>query len=164
MDFIIRRIFPHNTNDMKIIRKVGDSLLFLRSEYPDFKDWYNRILKLADREIYIATPCDQEDCIAGIMILKNSPMQKKICTLCVMERYRGMKIGTQFIELACKRLETQVPLITVSQGHQPQFEGLFRKFGFQLFESYPNYYRNNVIEYSYNAEIEPYAAKMVVNG
>ena len=165
MDFVVKQI---SSRDTKMIQTVGESLLFLKQEYPNFSDWYNRAIKSSNngkehREIYVASPVGQEDLISGIMILKDSPMQKKICTLCVMEPYRHMGIGTSFVDLACKRLGTQAPLITVSQTHKTEFEQLFQKFGFRLFKTYPGYYRRDLTEYSYNAEIEPCVLKLAAN-
>ena len=59
------------------------------------------------------------------------------------------------MELALRELHTAKPVITVSEEHNADFQHILKKYGFMLYSSYANYYRQNAIEYSYNGTIEP---------
>ena len=84
-------------HDGRQVRKVGEMLSFLRQDYPDFWHWYNNMiipgLARGSRQIYIATDTNGNG-LAGVMILKDTPAEKKICTLCVLDEYQGYGIGT----------------------------------------------------------------------
>ena len=159
-------------HDGKQVQEVGEMLSFLRQDYPDFRHWYNNMIRpgLTDgsRQIYIATDTDGNG-LAGVMILKDTPAEKKICTLCVFDEYQGYGIGTQFVELAARRLGTPTPLITVSSRHLEEFEAFFARFlscdriHFARGSSYENYYRDGMTEYTFNG-ILPVRLKKAVNG
>ena len=52
------------------------------------------------------------------------------------------------------KLNTETPLITVSATRLTQFEVLFNKYNFELYEEYNSYYRNHLSEFSFNSGIE----------
>ena len=159
-------------HDGKQVREVGEMLSFLRQDYPDFWYWYNNLvrprLKDGSRQIYIATDTDS-DRLAGVMILKNTLVEKKICTLCVLDEYQRRGIGTQFVELAVQRLYTPSPLITVSSRHLEDFEAFFERLSpcglahFTPDSSYEGYYRDGMTEYTFNG-ILPARLKKALNG
>lgn len=158
--------------DGKQVQEVGEMLSFLRQDYPDFWHWYNNKvrprLKDGSRQIYIATDTDSNR-LAGAMILKDTPIEKKICTLCVLDEYQRHGIGTQFVELAAQRLCTATPLITVSSRHLEEFGMFFEQFSscnrihFMLGGSYEGYYRDGMTEYTFNG-ILPAHLKKALNG
>lgn len=147
-------IYKVPNNDKMLIQKVLEKLIFLKQDYPNFISWYKTKVKAGlednSRQIYIATPTFDSDIIAAVMILKDDCEEKKISTLCVMENYRSMGLGSTLVKLAMEILESNAPLITVSDIHKNEFEPIFKKFGFTHFEEYPKYYKNNVSEHSYN--------------
>lgn len=151
MEFNIRKVDYANN---RLIQRVLGTLRFLKGDYPDFLNWYSKkvVGGLMDdsRQIFIATPADYEDTIAAVMILKNCSDEKKVSTLCVMEQYRSLGLGTKLIELAISVLKTNRPVITVSNAHVEIFKGLFEKFGFEQYKEYPDYYRNGISEHAYN--------------
>lgn len=160
-------------HDGKRVQEVGEVLSFLRQDYPDFRRWYNNMILpgLTDgsRLIYTATDPDGSGQLAGAMILKDTPAEKKICTLCVLDEYKGHGIGTQFVKLAAQRLGTQTPLITVSSRHLEEFEAFFAQFSpcgrihFTPGSSYEDYYRDGMTEYTFNGFL-PLRLKKTVNG
>lgn len=160
MKFFIRQI---TTSDKTQLQYIGDFLCFLKQDYPDFRKWYRQTvipgLTTGQRQIYAAVPEEDNQALAGLMILKDTPEQKKICTLYVDEPYRGMGLGDMFLHRAISQLGVSYPLITVSDKRQKAFAALFHRFGFQLFHSYVGYYNRNIIEYSYNGPIETASAK-----
>ena len=72
-------------HDDKQIREVGEMLSFLRQDYPDFWRWYNNMILpgLTDGSRQVIVADADGNRLAGAMILKNTPSEKKICTLCV---------------------------------------------------------------------------------
>jgi len=155
MKFCIQKV---DYKDKTIAKKIFERLYFLKRDYPRFYEWYTWkvIPGLEDdlRQIYFATPVNDGDTIAAVMILKNDAEEKKISTLCVMEDYRSLGLGTELVSIAVRVLGTDTPLITVSSSHKSSFDPLFRKFGFHQFKEYPNYYRNQVSEYAYNGYLD----------
>lgn len=155
MEFIIE---PIDYADRARIRAIERTLKFLRSDYPNFIPWFRtRVkfgLKKGTRKIYIAVPTANPARIAGVLILKAEAHEKKICTLCVLEEYQHCGIGTALLQRSIDILNTPKPLITVSDRYMKEYLPLFHKFGFALFQEYPNYYFPDRSEYSFNAPIE----------
>lgn len=147
-----------NYTDRVRIKTIESTLMFLRSDYPNFISWFHTQvksgLKRGTRKIYIAVPSEDPAKIAGVLILKNEFQEKKICTLCVLKEYQHCGIGTALLQQSVKTLNTSKPLITVSSRYVEEFHSLFNKFEFSLFQKYPNYYIPGYIEYSFNAPIE----------
>lgn len=165
MEFAIHLI---DSGDNEQILRIGQALSFLRKDYPGFRKWFNQtVIKevgSSRRQIYVASPIDRDDIIAGVMILKNTTEEKKICTLFVAEDYRTYGIGSRFVKLAINRLGTMFPVITVSGERNDAFFPFLQKFGFTLYGSYFGYYRETVVEYSYNGPIEPACQEYIACG
>lgn len=151
MKFVIQKV---DYTDSNLVQKVLGRLYFLKRDYPNFFDWYTKkvVVGLMDdsRQIFVAYPANDRDAIAAVLILKNCSDERKISTLCVMEQYRSLGLGTALVELAINVLKTDRPVITVSNPHMEMFEGLFKKFGFEHYEEYPDYYRKGTSEHAYN--------------
>lgn len=164
MNFVV---YPLKGTNSQQLYAIGETMSFLKKDYPRFYDWFTSKvipgINTAQRQIYIASPSDNLDCIAGVMILKDTVQEKKICSLYVAEEYRSNKLGTKFLSLAAEVLKTEKPVITVSSTRANVFSGLFKKFGYSLYECYPEYYSADTHELSYNGPIEPHLSKQVAN-
>ena len=82
-------------------------------EYNNFEEWFSQlfisdILLKNDREIIICE-CDYQ--LAGVAILKNDDIEKKICTLRVAKRFQKQGIGQHLMELSFEWLNDDKPLI-----------------------------------------------------
>lgn len=124
--------------------------MFLRGFYPDFDEWFMRkvVPNLGvTREIFLAKIGKD---IAGICIIKNCEQEKKICSLRVFEPYRGQGVGTALVKHALDVLKDDYPLVTVPEESLTQYKPFFRKFKFQLKDSYDGYYRLGKKEYAFN--------------
>ncbi|MBO5129176.1 MAG: hypothetical protein J6B95_02365 [Oscillospiraceae bacterium] len=145
--------------DKRLIQKILEALIFLKQDYPDFLSWYRTKvmagLEDGSRQIYVAAPDHDSDCIAAVMILKNDGEEKKISTLCVMENFRSLGLGSRLVALAMERLNCNAPIITVSDVHKNEFDPLLNKFGFEHFEEYPAYYKDGISEHCYNGYLNP---------
>ena len=147
-------IYDVSYTDIETIQKVQNLLVFLKQEYPNFLNWYKTKvqpgLKNKSRRIIIATPAKYSSEVAAIMILKDTIAEKKISTLCVMKNYRAQGLGTVLLNLAMTILDTDSPLITVSEFHIDEFKPLLNRFKYECYKEYKNYYKDGISEYSYN--------------
>ena len=128
----------------------------LETWYPDFPQWYVRLFAgddlAAGREIFL---CIHAGKIAGVIILKKSDDEKKICTIRVAPQYQRRGIGTKLMETGIRWLSCEKPLITVNEKAFPQYEKLLSKFGFVKTQETPGYYVPELVEYVYNGKMEP---------
>lgn len=165
MNFIIEYV---NYYELGKLNLVLDQLAFLRNVYPHFVQWFQQKvvpgLKLKQRSIYIVTPANDSNCIAGVLILKKEVTEKKICTLCILPQYQKQGLGTILFQRAIQELQTPHPLITISSLYMSEYDSLLKKFNFSLWAKYQDYYKKGSVEYSYNAPIEYAEAGFVVNG
>ena len=150
---ITTRVYRENADmQAQIIAELA-SLNFI---YPDFNDWLrNKVFAQLDTDERKVFVIQQNSKILGILILKDTLAEKKICTLRVSPQYSKQGIGSKLMDLALRELHTARPVITVSEEHNADFQHILKKYGFMLYSSYANYYRQNAIEYSYNGAIEP---------
>ncbi|BDZ84609.1 hypothetical protein Lac2_27430 [Claveliimonas bilis] len=124
----------------------------LNIEYFGFSKWYrnlfleNNNLK-KDREIIL---CEKNHCLAGIIILKSTEQEKKICTVRVSKEFQKQGIGKKLIKLGLEWLETDKPLITMHKSKQRQFEPLLNYFDFTLEQEKWNYYNIFSAELCFN--------------
>ena len=91
--------------------------------------------------------------INGVLVLKNTNSEKKICTLYVDKESRLNGIGQRFIDIAFNELDTDKPLITVSDNRISNFSRLLKKNNFEIVDSLSNYYSENHVEYTFNGHL-----------
>ena len=136
-------------------RQISCVLSKLRNEYPGFHRWFNTTVKVGlsndSRQVWIAISSHGE--MAGILILKKQPEEKKICTLYVLEKFRNQGIGTLLMKTALKQVGTDKPLATVSSNHINEYSRLLKKYQFLPKKIYKDYYRSGVSEISFNGEL-----------
>ena len=140
-----------------IIHGKSQVEFFLRElAYPNIDIWYQKIIAEINnypqsREMFICLSNEENLLsISGLMILKNSCDEKKICTLRVKENYQKRGIGSELIQKAFDFLETDKPLITVPEESVEAFSKIFNKYGFEKKDEIPDLYRKNKIEHIYN--------------
>ena len=139
------------------IDSIFSELSFLRTEYPDFYSWfYDKVvpeLSNGSREVFIAQTPLSFGKVNGVLVLKNTSSEKKICTLYVDKESRMNGIGQKFMNIAFNELNTDKPLITVSDNRLKDFDGLLNKFNFESVDALPNYYADNHTEYTFNGHL-----------
>ena len=130
---------------------------FLRDlAYPNIDIWYNKVIKeindnSKNREMFICLSNEDDSLyISGLMILKNTCDEKKICTLRVKDNYQNRGIGSRFIQDAFNFLGTEKPLITVPEESVGVFSKIFNKYGFEKKDEIQDLYRKDKVEYIYN--------------
>ena len=139
------------------IDSIFSELSFLRTEYPEFYSWfYDKVvpeLSNGSREVFIAQTPLSFGKVNGVLILKKNCSEKKICTLYVDEKSRLNGIGQRFIDIAFNELNTDKPLITVSDNRISDFSRLLKKNNFEIVDSLSNYYSENHVEYTFNGHL-----------
>jgi len=91
--------------------------------------------------------------LAGILILKNTENEKKICTIRVIENFRNKGIGTKLFEKSFEYLETKTPLITLPEEcYKEGFKFLLERYRFKMTNKIIGAYRENKIEYFFNED------------
>lgn len=133
---------------------IYKSLSSLNQDYPNFEKWYfEKVvpgIKIGNREIIMTT---SNQMISGFSILKNSYDEKKICTLRVNPEFRKNGIGKILFEKSLEVLDSDSPVITVSQERVSQFSPLLKHYGFELSQVISGYYKKSLNEYVYNGVI-----------
>lgn len=131
-------------------------LMDLCLEYPLHNIWYEKMIKSmeekSDREILAVF---ENDILLGTAILKNTVDEKKICTFRVKSNYQKRGIGKQLMLKSFEYLETDKPIITVSQQKNHEFKRLLDFFGFNLESIYWGKYVKGSTEFVYNGILLP---------
>ena len=146
--------------DTSIIYGKSQVEFFLRdlreSAYPNINIWYKKIIAEINnypknREMFICLSNEKNLLsISGLMILKKTDDEKKICTLRVKENYQRKGIGSELIQKAFDFLETEKPLITVPGKSEKVFSKIFNKYGFEKADEIRDLYLKNTKEHIYN--------------
>lgn len=155
MDIGQRSITISSVDSQHEIRNLYPLLSELEEEYPRFEQWYfSKVVPevMAGKRMVFVAYDDGHP--AGILIVKDSEGEKKICTLRVIPMYQRRGIGRQLLNLAIQVLETYKPLITVSDSHQSEFVRLFEEYDFLFCEAHVDAYRKGHSEYVYNGQLK----------
>lgn len=127
--------------------------------YPSIDVWLNKVINEINhhpenREMFICLSNDGGfPSILGLIILKKTHCEKKICTLKVDECSQRKGIGSALILKAFDFLETDKPLITVPEEYENMFSKILNKFEFKKTDEIHGLYRENKIEYIYNRHL-----------
>lgn len=139
----------------EFLTTVGDDIEFLRSSYPLFDDWFlTKVIPgiyQGERTVVIE---QRDSVVAGLLIVKHSSREKKLCTLRVRPHFESKGLGVRLFETAFDLLGTEQPLLSVSRPSMPKFSRLFAHFGFAQEAVYEERYLPNVDEFSYNGLLD----------
>lgn len=132
-----------------LLDKIYKSTSFINSEYKNYYEWYYniqvpRILNNEGEIIYLTVGVDN---IIGVISLKNTEYEKKICTLYIDSEYREMHLGTILLEMGLEYLETDKPVITFNERKKVMFQSFVDRYEW-IETSRVNYL--NRVELSYN--------------
>lgn len=120
--------------------------------YPTQKSWFYKVFLpgLAAKKRVILWAEDENGIIVGVLLLKKSPAENKICCIYVSPPYRRRKIATALfinaMAIACaKHLK-----ISLSEEVMPELCPLLKKFGFILSDVKIGIYRKGKKEFFFN--------------
>ena len=130
---------------------------FICKDYPNHRNWYiNKQFPGIfgeQRNILFTRNPDNPEEIISMACLKKDEEEKKICTLYVSDKCRGLGIGTAIIEESMKWLGTRKPLITIADYKLGMFEPIIRKYGWELTEVVSGLYNDNYQELCFNGTL-----------
>lgn len=137
------------------LRIVSLDAQFLRSSYPHFDAWFSsKVLPgihTGERTLLI----EERNCGAvGLLILKHTTSEKKLCTLRVRPEYESKGLGVRLFHTAFELLGTERPLLSVSRPAELKFHRLFDYFGFAREAVYQGRYLPMVDELAYNGLLD----------
>lgn len=86
----------------------------------------------------------------GFAVLKKTDEERKICLFHISSRERFKGYGRQLFQACLDYLETDTPLMTISEERKEEFHGLLDHYQFQLTQELCGYYVQNRMEYVFN--------------
>lgn len=133
-------------NFSKAVNEIYSLTDFNHLQYPNYLNWFYKtnIPRLFDMSGEIIFSLDGF-LIKGIIILKNTLSEKKICTFMVDEPYRNQKVGTLLLEESFKYLGTDKPIITIPESKTGDFQYFIDKYDWILTGEINKYYSNELI-------------------
>lgn len=139
----------------EFLTAVNEDVEFLRENYPRFDEWFFRkVIPGIYRGERTAIIEQRDSVVAGLLIVKHSAVEKKLCTLRVRPHFESKGLGVRLFESAFDLLGTERPLLSVAQTAVPKFSRLFSHFGFAQEGVYNSLYLPEVNEFSYNGLLE----------
>lgn len=137
------------------LQLLTEDIAYLRGSYPNFDQWFfHKVVPgviSGERSIFIE---QRNTSIAGILILKHTHEEKKLCTLRVRPEYESLGLGVRLFETAFEVLGTEKPLLSVSEEAHPKFARLFDHFNFMQHETYLGKYLPLRKELAFNGALE----------
>ena len=147
--------FPSQLSIKSLYTMIDEDLLMFRGNYPLFDKWFQHVvipgLLKSERTIVIEK---RQDVVAGILILKHTSSESKICSLRVRPQFENSGLGVRLFQQAFDILETESPLLSISEHNYSRFERIFKYFGFSHEKTYMGIYRPNIQELSYNGILD----------
>jgi len=129
---------------------------FLRGLYPEFGRWFAyKVLPGVLRGERTISIEERWGRVVGLLILKHTGEERKLCTLRVTEDLQNRGLGIRLFEYAFEILETEKPLLSVADVNKSAFERIFRYFNFESGGAYRGLYRPDSVEFAYNGQLLP---------
>lgn len=148
--------------DKKSLLRICDELYemtdFISEDYPKHKSWFYQkhlpatFIENSGRDIIYAH--DEKGVIYGTAFIKQDEVEKKICTLFVDDKARGLGIGTKLVEKSMEILKTTKPMITLADYKLPMFEGLIKKYNWKQTQVVKGLYNERSSELVYNGHLD----------
>jgi hypothetical protein len=135
--------------------QVFKEISHLEHSYPNFEKWYfEKIvngLKDGSRSIILEI---RNEMIAGVAIIKDTQLEKKICTISVSQEYKSKGLGFKLFEKSMRLLNTDRPLASVSEDRINDFEKIFQHFNYEFSAEYKGLYVPKKSEFSFNGILQ----------
>lgn len=127
---------------------------FICEDYPKHRTWYFKkqlpaIFSEKRNILFVRNPEDNNEIIA-MACLKRDTEEKKICTLFVSDKCRGLGIGTSIVEKSMEWLQTTKPLVTLADYKLPMFQPIIEKYDWELTEVVEGLYNDRAKELCFN--------------
>lgn len=158
MDYQVDNICNYINSEEKFL-KIADEIYLLTEQldknYPGYKNWfYNKQIKgCVDLNRNIIFVRNDESKIIGISSLKKTSEEKKICTLFILEPYRNRGIKNLLLKESFLYLETEKPLITISEENLNTFQKTIEEYNWELKETVEDIYKKGSREFCFNGSL-----------
>lgn len=143
-------------SEQETLSEIKRSISDMSNTYSHFNDWYDNkvipeLLSGIGRVISVLVlHNNNKSHIVGVIITKEAPEEKKLCTINVNKNYRKLGISTLLFEACFIILKTRTPFFTVSEEHYETFKPIIKKFNFKVTSIKDNVYLNGKKEYYIN--------------
>ena len=140
-----------------LTNQLYDNTAYLKEDYPNYREWFYDVqlagLDTDERDILVAHHSTNPYNIIGMACLKNTPAERKLCTLQINNDYRGLGIGSDMVDAAIEQLGTDKPFFTVTDYKIGMFQPLINHYGWQLEQRVHGYYNDHHSELCFNGKL-----------
>ena len=147
--------YKYNTEHEIYYKQIVPLAETIVNYYPCYTDWLNNKffygLKSGQMHRGYVFATDNK-VLTGMALLKKDAKEKKICCLFVKPEYRNQGIATNLVKQSIILLQTDMPLVTISEQNLSMFLPLFKNFGFKITETKCGIYKQGVKEYYFNSK------------
>lgn len=141
-----------SSNDMAEARAIFPEIASIENCYPDFRKWYfaKAVPDLGNGKGRMVI-AEQDSQVVGVALGKRDGAERKLRCLRVDPRFRNNGVGTHLIERIMRELDTDAPLVTVSEEMLHDLSRMMvNVFGFRLTSVDRGTYRPGKLEYVFN--------------
>ena len=151
-------------NYRSFTNQLYDNTAHLKEDYPCYREWFYDVqlagLCTDERDILLAHASNDPYNIIGMACLKNTPAERKLCTLVIDNGYRGLGIGGNMVDAAIAKLGTNKPFFTVPDYKLGMFQALINQHAWQLEQRVHGYYNDRHSELCFNGKLLPDAQQL----
>lgn len=133
-------------NFSKAVNEIYLLTDYNHEQYPEYWKWYyqTNIPRICSGNGEIIFYLDGLE-VAGLIILKKTPLEAKICTFMINESYRQKGYSKELLENAFTYLGTEQPLITISEKRLDEFSKIITAYHWQESTRTDQYFSKEVI-------------------
>lgn len=143
-------IIELNPDDINKIIEINNFLISLSNMYPNIDEWFKQKvipnIGISRKIVYI----EKYDKIIAIGIAKDDGIEKKLCTIRISPEYNGKGYGLKLMDHLMEWLNTEKPLVTVSDYNLPVFDKIFNHYGFEYTKTINGLYVPDTSEHFFN--------------
>ena len=130
---------------------IIDVLKPIKEYYPNYESWIENVVQSGlsnnTRKIRVLK---NDNKIAGLSILKDTPDEKKICSLFIHPEYRGESWMYSIFTDSLMYLKTKKPVITIPSTIIKKYHGLIFSNQWKNTSKINNRYQPGIVEYGFN--------------
>ena len=143
----------NNINELKnLILEFYEMTFFLNKTYPGYRDWFSKQIRGCFNNERAILYTRDKDLITGLIFLKKTKEESKICTIYVLPEYKDHGIATMLIEESFKFLETSKPLTTMNKNKLEMFSKIIDKYNWVITDELDNLYNEGETEVILNGK------------
>lgn len=119
-------------NFSKAVNELYSLTDFNNLQYPGYLKWFyqTNIPRILDNKGEALFSLDGF-LLKGLIVLKNTVEEKKICTLVIDKPYSRQKLGLQLLERSFGYLGTDKPLITIPKAKIDEFDSIINYYSWE---------------------------------